>query len=194
MRMVDVPWLVLAFAVTAMVSFAEPIPKSMRDTNTEWMPVGTGWKWEYCRTTNTDVVDEIREVISTEKRDEALFVVQRTSNLSQTFRKDATGLALIESGGAKHANPRYIIKPNMKQGDSWTWDAAGYVEKRTVGKLQEITVPAGKFKALPVEFEYNQNGTVFRKGTVWYAAGVGLIRIDSDGEDTQVLKAFTRGK
>jgi hypothetical protein len=184
----------IAMVGLAAFLMATPIPKSMRQGSKEYMPLMKGCRWEYSTTNSPDVVTEVREIIATETKDGTLYATQQTSNLTQRFRKDSTGIALIESGGAKHANPRYIIQPKMKEGDTWSWDAGGYKENRRVGTPQKITVPAGEYTAMPVEFEYVQNGTAFRKGTVWYAAGVGLIRIDSDGEETQVLKKYTPGK
>ena len=93
---------------------------------------------------------------------------------------------------AKYKNPRFIIKPGMKEGDTWNWDAGGYIETRTVGKIETVTVPAGEFEAIPIKYEYVQNGAAFQSGTVWYSSGVGLVKIDYEGY-SYVLKNYTAG-
>jgi hypothetical protein len=128
-----------------------------------------------------------------EVRNGVRYVSQKTSNLTQEFRVTDEGVAVVRVNNREYPNPRFIVKAGMKAGDSWEWDAGGYKEVRTVGKAEKVTVPAGQFEAVPLTYKTVQNGQEFSGTTVWYADGVGLVRIDHDGQPSQVLKAFTRG-
>ena len=66
----------------------------------------------------------------------------------------------------------------------------------TVGKEEEVTVPAGTFKAIPVTSQVDVGGRLL-KNTSWYAPGVGVVKVvmANDGnERVQELKEFTPGK
>lgn len=188
------PAALLALFALAPVLLAAPVPKSLKRQATEWMPLEAGCRWEYVSADDPTAVVDVREISEVEERDGVLTATQKTSNLTQEFRRDAQGVAVVKSNGRNSPQPRYITKPGMKEGDTWEADIGGYTEVRTVGKAEKLTLPAGEFTALPVKFQYVQNGAAFQTGTVWYADGVGLVRIDTDGQPSQVLKAFTRGK
>lgn len=178
----------------AAAGLAVPVPKALQRRPPVWMPLDVGCKWEYVSADDPTAVVDVREVTAGEQKDGDWYATQRTNNLTQVFRRDADGVAVVKSNNRDNAEPRYICRQKMKEGDSWESDLGGYTEVRTVGKAERIKMPAGEFLALPVHFKYVQNGTPFRTGTVWYADGVGLVRIDTDDEPTQVLKAFTPGK
>ena len=182
----------LLFAIAA-IAIAAPVPKALKKRDKDWMPILAGSRWEYSSPDDPTTVNEIREILAVTEKGGDVIAEQRTSNLTQVFRQDSTGIAVIKSGGRDHVNPRYIIKNGMKEGDTWDWDATGYVETRTVGKPEKIKIPAGEYEAQPVNFKYVQNGTIFQSGTVWYADGIGLVRIDTEGSESQVLKAYTPG-
>jgi hypothetical protein len=113
----------------------------------------------------------------------------------------AQGVYLVEFAGKVHADPVPLLKLPAKSGDSWTVERqippAGVATfTYTVGKVEEVKVPAGTFQAIRVEERIDP--TVLRLTvTRWYAPGVGLVKaITSSGkiEQTQVLKSYTPGK
>lgn len=97
--------------------------------------------------------------------------------------------------------PLLVLRFPPKPGDSWefrTQTPAGLsVGKKTVGELEEVEVPASKFKA----FRLETVGTIGKqpKDTQvdWYAPGVGLVK-SSYGSGGRTggwqLKSFTLGK
>lgn len=185
--------LFLLLALTPAV-VAAPVPKSVKRKAVDWMPLEAGCKWEYVSADDNTAVVDVREITAAEQRDGGLIATQKTANLTQEFRRDGTGVAVVKTNGRAGGGLRYITKQGMKEGDTWDNDMGGYTETRTVGKAEKLTLPAGEFEAVPVKFQYVQNGAAFQSGTVWYADGVGLVRIDTDGQPSQVLKAFTKGK
>jgi hypothetical protein len=187
----------LAIALVAYSAFSAPIPKSIRKSTEPWVPLELGNTWEFVQDgdggDNTTVVER-REITKLEVKDGVTYAIQKASGLTtQGYRVDADGVALISTNNAVHKHPRVIATPNMAEGDSWTWDAGGYIETRSVGKMETLKLPAGDFEAIPIKSEYAQNGTVFQTATVWYSRGIGLVQIDYEGYSHK-LKAFTKGK
>jgi hypothetical protein len=113
----------------------------------------------------------------------------------------ARGVYLVEFAGKVHADPVPLLKLPAKAGSSWT------VEKQipagrgtatftyTIGEVEEVKVPAGRFKAIRVE--ETAEPVLRHRATRWYAPGVGLVKavmFFGKNEQAQVLKAHTRGK
>lgn len=118
-------------------------------------------------------------------------------NLVLVLEVSGRGLALVAAGGKDLDKPVVLVKLPAKPGDTWTNEdpRAGKVTV-TVGKEEDVEVPAGKYKALVVVSEMNPGGRP-AKTTSWYAAGVGLVKSVTtyNGFDTtDVLKSFTPGK
>lgn len=184
----------LAAVLVAATAVAAPVPKGLKKTGT-FIPLDVGTKWEYVEAGSPDTVVDRREITAVEQKDGVTFATQKLSGITQVFRADATGVAVVKSNGSDYAHPRYVVKNEMKAGDEWIWDAEGYTERRTVGAMEKVTTPAGEFEAVKLTYRTEQNGAVGSDITVWYAAGVGLVRIDySSGRTSHVLKAFTAGK
>jgi hypothetical protein len=176
------------------LAVAAPVPRALKKKAPEWMPLHAGSRWEYVSADNTSEATDTREITAAGDKDGVPHATQRTINLTQEFRRDETGVAVVRTSNRGEAKPRYVVRHNMKEGDSWENDMGGYTEVRTVGRAERVKLPAGEFEAVPVKFQYVQNGTPFQSGTVWYADGVGLVRIDTDGSPSEVLKAYTPGK
>ena len=99
-----------------------------------------------------------------------------------------------------------MLKLPAKEGDSWSYESGGgdgpiaHKTTYTVGKEEEVEVPAGKFKAIRVDKELKYdigNGPTTIKTSSWYATKVGLIKsVTNPGatQTTMVLKSFTPGK
>lgn len=89
-------------------------------------------------------------------------------------------------------DPGVLLKTPARPGDTWT--RAGYTF--TVGKEEEVKVPAGKYKAIPIAIERDLTGPEV-KWTEWFAPEVGMVKSVKSGfgtEETIVLKSFTPGK
>jgi hypothetical protein len=157
--------------------------------------VGTEWVYEVG-------IEEFRETITkVEFRDDAHFVsISRLkSGKEKPYRvvkvaKD--GLFDVEFHRVKLSQPSCLLKLPAKMDD--TWEAEGCVV--TTRKIEEVTVPAGKFKAIRVEWEMTFTKRDGTKGTLteiyWHAPGVGVVKKQLGfGELGETkLKSFTLGK
>jgi hypothetical protein len=83
-------------------------------------------------------------------------------------------------------------RPNEKwiifNAEPRSMDASGTALGR---EAEEVDVPAGKFRAIPVEAKY-RFGNDKRTDTLWFAPEVGIV-IENENE-AWVMKSFTRGQ
>ncbi|VTR96146.1 Uncharacterized protein OS=Neosynechococcus sphagnicola sy1 GN=DO97_13785 PE=4 SV=1: DUF3108 [Gemmata massiliana] len=95
--------------------------------------------------------------------------------------------------------PYPMLKLPAKAGDRWDWEVAEVARKVicTVGAVEEVEVPAGKFQTIRVESEAPVGKTGTQKTTQWYAPNMGWVKMVTragNAEETRVLKSFTLGK
>jgi hypothetical protein len=111
------------------------------------------------------------------------------------------GLFLKSQAGTEKSEPDPLLKLPYKEGAGWTSEVAtppggarpvSVKVKDTMGKVEEVEVPAGKYKAIRVE-EVLEAGQSTRKRTYRYAAGVGMVKLEAEGSITE-LTEFTPGK
>jgi hypothetical protein len=74
----------------------------------------------------------------------------------------------------------------------------GVAGTTTIVGEEEVTVPTGKFKAIKVERLIKaENGKQLAKPekiTVWFASGIGRVKVNHSAGCDLVLKGFTRGR
>lgn len=102
---------------------------------------------------------------------------------------DAAGIKMLrQSSGSNvtdYAQPFVRLKLPPAKGDTWEWKGDIGKEKASVVYTnegeEEITVPAGKYKAWKVSAAIEIGG-VKHTGANWFAPGVGLVRQRSEFE------------
>jgi len=185
--------ILVLFAASAAI--AAPVPKGEKPEEL-YFPVQVGAKWVMAigRLTWTETVTKVQEkegkynvTVSREQGDATVEVAYEVS-------KD--GVFRTSWAGMEEDKPRLFLKLPYKEGTTWTHEriqAGGrqnVVQTHTMGKQEEVEVPAGKYKAIRVEsvVEFLDGP---QKLTEWYAAGIGMIKMEfSDGAIE--LKEFTR--
>jgi len=181
----------LLLAVAAPLA-AAPVPKDFqRPVN--YHPMAVGDKREFASPTNPDAVTQVREVTAVAVVDGAKHYTQVLTGGQTSVLKAEKGVVyMAEQNGQKMDPPYKVVAPDMKEGDTWECkDPTGMT--RTVGKAEKITVPAGTFTAVPVTIRSVRPGGG-SDVVSWYADGVGLVRQDTGGQPTLLLKAATDGK
>jgi hypothetical protein len=113
-------------------------------------------------------------------------------NFVAVIEVSAKGVFRVATNGKDLTEPVALIKLPAKPGDTWK-TASGTA---TVGKEEEIEVPAGKYKAIPVTTEQEIGGRTL-KTTTWLAPEVGVVKRTGTVNDittVYALKSFTPGK
>ena len=77
--------------------------------------------------------------------------------------------------------PKKYLKNPLEKGDSWEWSGTGAAmkvqiqENSTVDGVEDVAVPAGKFKAMKVTTHVVQGGSPVTK-EYWFAPWIGLVK------------------
>jgi hypothetical protein len=168
---------------------AAPVPKAEK-TDELYFPIQIGAKRVLVGPGRTETIT----VTKVEEKDGKYTVTVETSfdelpgrKRSYDYEVSKDGLFQKTEDGKTHT----LLKLPYKEGTTWTSDNVKPGDKLTytVGKQEEVEVPAGKYKAIGVEVVLEELGGETKKTTYWYAAGIGLIK-----EGRNELKEFTPGK
>ncbi|MEO2089662.1 MAG: hypothetical protein ABGY75_09225 [Gemmataceae bacterium] len=185
---------------------AAPVPKELKKKS-DFYPLAVGNRWEYEAGIKGDRVKtrSVYEVSKVEAKDGIRVVTvtvtiahpnQDPVQLTNTLRESKDGVELVTRNGIERDPPERIVSVSMQPGETWTVKREEtkkeYTQQHTVGKPEEVTVPAGKFQAVPVVIRHDIGGTKYTS-TFWYADGVGMVKMAMSNHVTE-LKEFTPGK
>jgi hypothetical protein len=186
------------------VSLAAPVPKAKAANY--YHPTVEGTTRVMQMNFNGQITEHTQTVTKVVLKDGVYTVTSSSDQLGRTTETtvevSAKGVFRPAPSGQEKGEPSPLIKLPLREGDTWTVEIQGPGKGTTlkttctVGKVEEVTVPAGKFKAVAVAMETDLGGRV-TKATSWYAAdGVGLVKRVTAGEVERVqeLKEFTPGK
>lgn len=122
--------------------------------------------------------------------------------LPEEVASDGKGYYLLAGPTGKYDPPRTVLKYPVKAKASWTemYTAGGEdtTAKTTVGEPAKVRVPAGAYRAVPVETVITAGGQT-TTATTWYAEGIGCVKMAAttrpDGPALALeLTKFTPGK
>jgi len=109
---------------------------------------------------------------------------------------EVTERGVYELPRARGGSPRCLLDHPVRPGTTlrWKWDAG--TESRTVRGPERVTVPAGTFEALRVEYwvtlPASPDPALVK--TAWYAPGVGLVKCTGEvPHGDGVLRSFIPG-
>ncbi len=147
--------------------------------------------------TATDLTDEVTQV---EIKDGRFLVTTSRGAAGSTVEVSADGLVQRTLGDKPLVPPAPMLRLPVKAGDAWSWEGSipGLKTTFTMVGLEDVEVPAGKFRAVRVRQESVRDGKENVSTTYWYAPEVGLVKLVSKSatgaEQTQVLKSFKPAK
>lgn len=198
-RLIAPPLLALTVTISVVGAKDPPAPvyiaTSVGDTMVFELQ-GPGKRWK-----------SVARVAATEAKDGVLLVttvITEGPTGSQTERTirhkvSAVGVFLLANGKLEFEQPHCELRLPAKAGETWEQPVPGSpgesMKVKVVGE-EEVEVPAGKFRAVKVEYSYAFPGsaTVAYHGTSWFALGRGAVKVVVRvGEDEVVaaLKSFT---
>jgi hypothetical protein len=156
---------------------------------------GTKWVYEYDGGELTHVVTAVEDkdagkLVTVEKEVSGKITPLWTVSVSEK------GLFQIAEGKEKLEVPLPLLILPAKRGDKWELDHTSRSAKLkgtvSVGEVEQIEVPAGKYAALRVDWDYKIDDTPQRR-TFWYAPGVGMVKMKTRINELR-LKSFHLGK
>ncbi|HJZ55760.1 MAG TPA: hypothetical protein VKE74_12400 [Gemmataceae bacterium] len=182
---------------------AAPAPDDKKEP-VLYFPTKVGTKWVY----ESPASKSFLRITTVETKEGAkLVTVASESELAgqtfktvETFRVSGEGLFKLGFDEKVFDPPQCLLKLPHVPGAKWEWLLKGDDKFRVdykAGKLEDVKVPAGEFKAVPVEDVLTGNAVRMER-TVWYAPNVGVVKktwlVNGGGQQTEVLKSFTPGK
>lgn len=193
------------FAVTLLAaSLTAPVPKAKAPN---YFPLTVGNKWVYDQD-GKEVSEEVTKVIADGKQTRV--IVTCTDGPGNSWEMEyivADGAVSQPKNGLLTYDPPFRrVDLDLKPGAKWesvTLSVKGSFVcsgEMVAGEEEEVKVPAGTFKAVPVVYTVTKvDGKRLKPKplvyTDWYAEGVGLVKAKyphPDGDKT--LKSFTPGK
>jgi len=193
----------------ALLVAAAPLAAAADDPKKpDYFPLAKGHKWEYAAQAGDNKVDITITVtaVKTEKGK-----VTATRVVTEPNRDTTEEITVTAAGVSGHLFPGIpaehratLLKYPVKPRDTWTEKfqikEKDLVALSTVKEPEEVKVPAGTFKAVPVE-----TGVLIGEGeesfglTTWYADGTGVVKQkvvlgNNALTVTLQLKKFTPGK
>jgi hypothetical protein len=190
-----------------------PVPKDA-DTAPRYFPTQRGAKWVFKSHGGKDTF-VVTEVATEKDRTRVVVASERDGQLSasQTVIVTDRGLFRAALGNEVLDPPMCIFRSPVKAGEKWTASASYlglFVLKYQFQVLdsEEVEVPAGKFKAVPIRQEFTvENDPKLKpparakeEPTVmieWYVPNVGVVKRVVKGKTGDlefVLESFTPGK
>ena len=181
----------LALLVSVSAALAKK-PKPAKPAG-DYFPLRVGDSWTY---RNSEEGGYTLKVTSEEPQDKApsRFVVELSSGvkIQNTFSK-AGGWVLFHAESypeheglkATYEPPKQYLPNPLVAGQEWEWTGKDptqveHHEKSRVAGFENVTVAAGKFRAMKVVTEVS-GGAIPMTRTNWYADGVGLVKSTTDG-------------
>jgi hypothetical protein len=189
--------LFLSVASTPDAPAAKPKPEA------DFFPLRVGDSWTF---RNTESGGYTWKVLSDEPQEGGTprYVVEFRSEviILSVFSK-ADGWVLLHSENypeheglkATYEPPRRYLSHPLAVGQKWEWTGKDPTqverhEKSRVVGFENVTVPAGKFRAMKVVSEVS-GGAIPLTKTCWYAPGVGLVKTANQGGQIQYGSELT---
>ena len=172
-----------------------------------YYPMKEGSKWYYhTELPGTDAQTWIMHVAKLEKIDGVplfrLEMTKKDSGMTATehLRIGDDGVFRYRFNGQPASKPVCVIKYPVKPGETWQneTEIGGQKVKMSskVGNEEEVAVPAGKFKTMPVYVQADLGGLNMNT-TYWFAANVGIVKqvVEFMGQKvTQSLEKYEAAK
>jgi len=194
-------------AILLAIPTAPAAPRTKEgDRPAAYFPTRVGDRWVY---DEGNEKESVREVTAVEvKREETIVTVREPGrNATERLAVSAAGVRRLESNGFR-LKDHWLLKLPAKEGDKWDFDYPSQRNEQgrglrgekgtvTVGPIEEVEVPAGKFRAVRLDIEVTSiNGVEVPavQFTSWYAPDVGQVKMTRGTDWTRVLKSFTPGK
>jgi hypothetical protein len=177
--------LVLAIGVASAAQQPEPDKEKTPD----YYPLKPGTKWIYQFEENgkkMEITSQVAKLETIEGKSLALIERLVGGDVKETEHLTATdkGIFLNRRNGVEHSPPVCLLQYPVKKGDAWESETTlGNQQMKVKSKsvdFEEVTVPAGKYKAVRVDVEIAVGG-INANLTYWFAPDVGIVKQTNNG-------------
>jgi hypothetical protein len=186
MRSASGTFVALAFAVTLP---ADSQVVTARSNLPDYYPLKAGAKWTYEVDAGdgqkTRVTNQLAKIETIDGKELARLetTIGGTVAATEHLSSSPNGVFRHRYNGVEVTPALCILRYPFKEGESWEGEPMIGPQKVKVTikslRREELTVPAGKYKAVSVSVETNVNG-VRIYATSWYAPDIGVVRQVTD--------------
>ncbi len=189
--------LLILFALSALLP-ASPVPND--GPKKHFHPTGKGTKWVY-KSGSTRIASKIDEVEVKGGETIVNIVFEEPNNKTspvETLLLNEKGVFRTRALGDEVDPPICLLKLPAKVGTKWSGKLDDFVivDNSTIVGIEEVEVPAGKFKAIRVELNLQFKDITSidtHLPTHWYVEGIGLVK-SHIGKSISELVEFTPAK
>ena len=168
-----------------------PVAPKQEKQQPDYFPIALGNKWHLQFEKKGVKTSGIMEVVKVETAAGQTRAFLEMTMMGKKLPRDGQ-ISTSDKGVFLHKlePPVCLLKYPVKEGASWRVQSKNngveYLVVCTVGKWEQVEVPAGKFKAIKVHVEYEENVAPFTTD-YWFAADVGIVMLS-----TSSLKGTTK--
>jgi hypothetical protein len=176
-----------------------------QEKSPDYFPLKAGTKWFFQVDQGGKKLkfsNRIAKVESTDGKSLALLETIVNGEVTETVHLAATekGIFRHRVNGVELTPPVCFLKYPLKKDDTWESESTiGNEPIKIKGKVldaEDVTVPAGKYKAFRVEVETSAAG-MRATSTLWFAPDVGVVKQSTENAGktiTAELEKFEEGK
>jgi hypothetical protein len=171
----------------------------------DYYPLKPGTKWFYELNANGQKIklhNQVKQIDTFEGKSMALVetVIGDEVKATEHMATTAKGVFRHRINGVELSPPVCILKYPFKKDETWEIETTVGTEKLTIKAkavdTEEITVPAGKYKALKCDVDTTVMGMQV-SATYWFAPDVGVVKqtmVIAGKDVTLELEKFEAGK
>ena len=170
--------------ITAFPGLAQDAPKKAKKLP-DYYPLKTGTKWTYevdpGNGQKVQVTNQITKIETIDGKSLARMETVVNGMVAATEHLESTpkGVFRHRSNGVEVSPPVCVVKYPYKEGETWTAEPKIGPQQLKLslksGKEEEVSVAAGKYKAVSVNVESDVNGVKINS-TTWHAPDVGIVK------------------
>jgi hypothetical protein len=158
--------------------------KESGDAEAGYYPLQAGNQWTYKETNFNGTVDYRQEKVFDGENDTVRvgMISNGVSFAEIHYRLTVDGIyktKVISAYGVDDSKPYQKILPvRISAGYTWNWESENQTAKETarVVGFEKVTVPAGTFDAVLIEYDGNyEDGTAYTDKT-WFVKGIGYVK------------------
>lgn len=190
--------LLSAIALALLLAAPNAGAEEAKPAAADFFPLRVDYSWTY-RNTSDDSKFTLKVLKETKQEDGSIrYLVEMLAGVQiHRYFSKPEGWVLLhfeqypEHQGleAKYEPPKKYLQNPLVPGFKWQWNGKDYTqqefaEDNKVAEFEEITVPAGKFRAMKLVSLVTGAASPMTR-TYWYADGVGLLKTTTEAKTMQ---------
>jgi hypothetical protein len=197
----------LVLAMAAVPAVAQSTAKAKAPSGTgDYYPLKVGTKWNYELDAGQPQKGMITSVIAAEENADGkpiarleVYINGQKAQTTEHLMSNKDGVFRVKINNQELDPPLCILKYPIKAGQKWDTKTTAMRQQLDVtcreGAVEDVQVPAGKYKAVPCTIETSQQtpqGAMKIVNTYWFVDDVGVVKQKMDIGGKVILMELTK--